>query len=171
MVQSWMNSDNLYLKYGVDKATANTGGEYRTTTNKLHMVELKLTLSALTQTETIQNDQVFLPAGARIQTVQVVTQTAAATGVAIDVGLIKSTDRSTQIDYDGLLAAFPLGNMDLAGEQVTFSAATTIPASVTGTGALIGTTLAFTGYVSASATTATAFTAGVVSVIISYYMP
>ncbi len=98
------------------------------------------------------------------------TQTVGATGTAIDVGLIK-TDRTTEIDYDGLLAAAPLGIMDLAGERTIFTAATTVPASATGTGALIGTTLTYTGHISASRTDSTAFTAGVVWMTVRYYMP
>ena len=171
MVQSWNNNDGLYLKFGVDKATANTGGEYRAPSGKLHEVEIKITLSALTQTETILNDQIFIPAGARIHEVELLTQTAAATGTAIDVGLIRSSNRSTEIDYNGFLAAAPTAVMDLAGERTIYTAATTVPASATGTGALIGTTLANTGMISASMTDATAFTAGVVHVIVRYYMP
>lgn len=160
---SWMNDDGLYLKYGTEKATANIGGEYRTNTS-LREVELKITLTDLTATETILSDQVFIPAGARIQEVEVVTHTAAATGTAIDLGLIR-TDRTTELDYDGLLAACPTASMNAAGEKTIFSDNTTYD------GALVGTTLANTGYVSASRTDATAFTAGVIYVKIRYYMP
>lgn len=170
MVQSWMNSDNLYLKFGPDKATAATSGEY-VMTGALHEVEVNITLSALTATETILDDNIFLPAGVRIQEVELLTTTAAATGTAIDVGLIKATDRSTEVDYDGLLAAAPTAVMDLAGERTIYTAATTVPASATGTGALIGTTLAYTSMISASRTDSTAFTAGVVRVKIRYYKP
>src|SRR5574343_1528053 len=168
---AWKNNDNLYLKFGTEKAVANTGGEYRTPVGKFHDVEVKITLSALTQTETILNDQVFIPAGARIQEVELMTQTAGATGTAIDVGLIRTSDRSTEIDYDGLLAAAPLAVMNSDGERTVYTAITTVPASATGTGALIGTTLANTGHISASRTDATAVTAGVVHVRIRYYMP
>ena len=164
MVQSWMNSDSLYIKYGPDKATAGKGGEYRGYTD-LHEVQLKLDLTTLTQTETIQSDSVFLPAGARIKEVETLTHTAAATGVAVDLGLIKASDRSTEIDYDGLLAAIPTASMNAAGEKNIFSDNTTYD------GALVGTTLAYTGMVSASATTSTAFTAGIIYVTIRYYMP
>lgn len=170
MVQSWMNSDNLYLKFGPDKATASTGGEY-VTTGEMREVELTIDLTDLTQTETIQDDGVFLPAGVRIQEVELRTQTAGATGTAIDVGLIKASDRSTEVDYNGLLAAAPLAVMNSDGERTIYTAITTVPASATGTGALIGTTLAYTSMISASMTDATAFTAGVVKVIIRYYKP
>lgn len=160
---SWFDPDGLYRKYGTDKAVPNKGGEYRND-GHLREVEVKLTLSGLTESETIQSDQIFIPAGARLQEVEVVTQTAAATGVAIDLGLIR-TDRSTEIDYDGLLKAFPTGSMDAAGET------TSNKVGATYAGDLIGTTLANVGYISCSRTTSTAFTNGVIFVTIRYYMP
>lgn len=166
---SWMNSDGLFIKFGTDKATANRAGEYRND-GLLREVELKINLADLTQSEVIQSDQVFIPSGVRIQEVEIITTTAAATGTAIDVGLTR-TDRSTEIDFDGLLAAAPIAVMNSAGERTIYTAVTTVPASQTGTGALIGTTTSNVGYISASRTDATAFTAGVIVVKIRYYKP
>lgn len=163
MVQSWHNSDGLYLKFGPDKGTAGKAGEYSPTTD-LHEVLLKLDLTTLTQTETILSDTVILPAGARIQEVETVTHTAAATGTAVDLGLIRM-DRSTELDYNGLLAAVPIANMNAAGEKNIYSDNTTYD------GALVGTTLAYNGYISASMTDSTAFTAGIIHIKIRYYMP
>ena len=160
---SWNNPDGLLVKFGTEKATANIGGEYRTN-GHLREIEFKIDLTDLTQTETIQSDQVFLPSGARIQDLIVVCHTAAATGTAIDLGLIR-TDRSTEIDYNGLLAAFPTANMNAAGEINTVDIAHTYK------GALIGTTTSNVGYFTASMTDATAFTAGIIFVTIRYYMP
>lgn len=170
MVQSQLTADNLYLKFGPDKATPNIGGEFKTY-GQDHVVEFVVTLSALTETETPLSDVVMIPAGVRIQSVELETTTAGATGVAIDVGLMKNTDRSTEVDFDGLLAAAPLAVFDLAGERTVYTAATTVPASATGTGALIGTTTAYTSLVTASRTTATAFTAGVVRLRIRFFRP
>lgn len=169
MVQSYYDNAGLYRKYGPDKATAKAAGEYHQY-GKYHEIEVKITASALTEVETILDDIAVIPAGAFIQDVTVVTNTACATGTAIDLGLIK-TDRTTEIDYNGFLAAMPTAAMDLAGERTTYTAATTVPASATGTGALIGTVLAFTGQISASRTDATAFTAGIIYVTIRYYIP
>lgn len=160
---AWMNSDGLYLKHGPEKTVAGKAGEF-SPSNDLHEVQLILDLTALTAAETIQSDTVILPAGARIQEVETVTHTAAATGTAVDLGLIR-TDRTTELDYDGLLAALPTASMNAAGEKNTFSDNTTYD------GALVGTTLAYSGYISASRTDATAFTAGVIRVKIRYYMP
>ena len=161
---TWLNNDNLYRKFGTTQATVQKGGEYRLDGPE-HMIEVKLTLADLTQTETIQSDTIFFPKNARITKVEVVTHTAAATGTAIDVGLIRSTDRTTEIDYNGFLAAFPTGSMNAAGLTTTLYEATTY------NGALIGTTTAdYAGHISASMTDATAFTAGVIYVRIFYYM-
>lgn len=169
MAQTWMDPDGLYHKFGVTKATANIGGEYRNT-GRLRDIEFKIDLTALTQSETILSDQVFLPSGARIQEVDILTQTAAATGTAIDLGLTR-TDRTTEIDFDGLLAAAPTSVMNSAGERSIYRVAVTVPTGLTGTGALIGTTTSNVGYVSCSRTDGTAFTAGVIIVTIRYYMP
>jgi hypothetical protein len=160
---AWLNNDDLYLKFGTEKATPQTAGEYRMDGPE-HMIEIKLDLTTLTQTETIQSDTVFFPKNARISRVDVVTHTAAATGTAIDVGLIRSSDRSTEIDYNGLLAAFPTGSMNADGETTKLTAGSTYA------GALIGTTTStYVGHISASMTDATAFTAGVIYVRIYYY--
>lgn len=179
MVQIWNNSDNLTLKFGPDKATAKTAGEY-SPWKGMHEVEIRLDLmsvdgAALTETETVLDNTVTIPSGARIQEVELYCTTAGATGVAIDVGLAKRVTAGattlTEIDYDGLLAAAPVTIFDLAGERTIFTAASTVPASATGTGALIGTTTTSVGLITASRTTATAFTAGVVVITIRYYMP
>jgi hypothetical protein len=160
---AWLNNDKLYLKFGTEKATVQKAGEYRYDGPE-HVIELKLTLSGLTQTETIQSDTVYFPKGARISRVVVVADTAAATGTAIDVGMIRSTDRTTEIDYNGILAAFPTASMDADGETTTLTAGSTYA------GAQIGaTTATYVGHISASATDATAFTAGVIYIRIFYY--
>lgn len=164
MVQSWLDNAGLYQKYGVDKTTVGKGGEYR---NNGHFreIEVKIDLATLTEAETVLDDNIFIPAGVRISEIKVVTQTAAATGVAIDLGLIR-TDRTTEIDYNGLLTAFVTASMDAANETTII----TVPGAALG-GALVGTTTANVGYLTCSRTTATAFTAGTIIVTIKYYRP
>jgi hypothetical protein len=97
------NADGLLLKYGTAKTVANLGGEYRTY-GRLHEVEIKMDLTALTQSEVIQSDVTVIPSGVILQEVEVDVKTAAATGVAIDVGLTR-LDRTTEVDFDGIIAA------------------------------------------------------------------
>lgn len=160
---SWTDNDGLHRKFGVDKTTGTKSGEY-VTTGALREVEVKLNLADLTQTETVVSDVTFIPAGARIAEVKVITTTAAATGTAIDVGLIR-TDRTTELDYNGFLAAFPTASMSAAGETLVLTQGSS------NVGALVGTTLANVGYITASMTDATAFTAGAIVITIKYYIP
>lgn len=160
---TYFNADGLLLKYGTSRTTANVAGEYRTY-GRLHEVEVKLDLTALTESETIVSDVTVIPSGVIIQEVEINTKTAAATGVAIDLGLIR-LDRTTEVDYDGLLAAFPTASMNAAGEKNIISDNTTYD------GALIGATTANPAFITCSRTTATAFTAGYVVVTIRYWKP
>jgi len=167
---SWLNADSLFLKFGTDKTTANKGGEYRNN-EKYRTIEFLIDLTTLTETETPLSDTTFMPAGARIQDVVVTTQTVGATGVAIDLGLVR-TDRTTEIDFNGLLAAFPVAQTSTAGERYIMQTEQTVPLTGVGTGALVGATVGVNpGYITCSRTTATAFTAGVIHVQIHYYMP
>lgn len=168
MVQSYMDNANLYRKYGVDKATPKKAGEYKTFGQERE-VEIKLTLSELTETETIVDDTVILPAGVLIKGIEVLTITAAATGVAIDVGLIKQTDRTTEVDYNGILDAFVTASMNTVGEQVDYIAPGGIGAGTAGP--LLGTVLAFNSHISASRTTSTAFTTGDIRIKITFMVP
>jgi hypothetical protein len=157
------NADGLLLKYGTAKAVANLGGEYRTY-GRLHEVEIKMDLTALNQNEVIQSDITVLPSGVILQEVEVDVKTAAATGVAIDVGLTR-LDRTTELDFDGIIAALATASM-AAGKKIIISNGST------SAGALIGgSALANPAFVSASATTATAFTTGYVIITIRYWKP
>lgn len=168
---TWMNNDGLYVKYGTDeKESAHRAGEYLTF-NGLgeQVIEVIIDATELTQTETILNDTVFVPANAHITWVETMAVVALATGTAIDLGLIKR-DRSTEVDYNGLLAAFPTSQGASVGETIKFTQEHTVPASQTGTGALVGEEITTVGgaYISASRTDATAFTAGKLRVRIAY---
>ena len=168
---TWMNADGLYVKYGANEGTSQDhGGEYLTHDGSgVQVIEVVCDLASLTATETILNDVVFVPANAHIAWVETFTVVAGATGTAIDVGLI-ARDRSTEIDYDGLLAASPVANYNAVGETARFTETYTVPASLTGTGALVGqeVTTAGGGYISASRTDSTAFTAGKIKIRVAY---
>lgn len=165
---TWNNDDGLYIKYGTDEAVStHPGGTFSDTYLGATVTEVVITLAELTQTETILNDVVWIPANAHILWVESVALVAAATGTAIDVGLIDQ-DRSTEVDYDGLLAAFPTAEMAQVGETRRFYETHTVPASMTGTGALVGQENTNAGYISASMTDATSFTAGKIRLRIAY---
>ena len=164
MVQAWLDNGGLYQKYGVDQTTSGTGGEYRTN-GKEREIEFTLNLVTLTQAETIVDDNIFFPAGVKITEVEILVETAAATGTAIDVGLVR-TDRTTEIDFDGILAAFVTATMTVGNKVVLRKGGTQA-------GAMVGSGVATTnvGHISASATTATAFTTGLVKITVRYERP
>lgn len=160
----WMDNTGLYQEWGVEQATNSKGGEYRNNGN-LREIELKINLATLTESETILDNNITMPSGVRIAGIKVQTVTAAATGAAIDLGLIR-TDRTTEVDYDGLLAAFPTATMNAANETSNFTVPNTAEA-----GALVGTTTSNPAHFTCSRTTATAFTAGQIIVTVYYFRP
>lgn len=153
--------NNLHREYGVTKATATVGGEVRGY-GDVHEIVFDLDLTALTQSETVVLDTNFIPSGVIFKEVEIFTETAAATGTAIDLGLIRR-DRSTELDYNGLLAAFPTASMNAAGETNVIRDNTTYD------GALIGTSSAYDGLITCSMTDATSFTAGALKIWIRFY--
>lgn len=170
---AWMNEDGLYIKFGTEKgASLVDAGDIKTfNADGDQVLTLEINLAELTTAEKILSDVVWLPKNAQITYVKSVCEVAGQTGTSIDVGLIRA-DRSTELDYDGLLAAFPLsGCYDTVGDTVVFTETATIPASQTGTGALIGTILPTTAdkyYVTASYAAGDAFTAGRLRLSIGY---
>jgi len=165
---TWNNNDTLFQKFGTDIGTSiSTGGEY-CTYGPDRLIEIELLLTDLTETETIQNDNIIIPASCQIMAVETVAEVAAATGVAIDVGTIHTSRNTSDSEYtavpQSILAAFATASMDAVGERVMFygadSVATTLPASVATGGAIIGTVTVAPMHITASRTTATAFTAG-----------
>lgn len=167
MATTWLNPDGLYIKYGPSEATATTGGEYETDGPfRLTEVEISdITVLTTTAGATILADNVMIPKGARIESVQIINKTAVTTGStsALNVGLVRE-DRSTELDFDGLIAALDSAAFNAAGETVTLT-----PGS-TGAGALIGTTLANAGLFVADWDTAV-FTAGAVYIRVRWYVP
>ena len=163
---SYSTPDGLLLKFGTEKTVAQKTGEYRTN-GRLHEVQVKLTLTSAATGSAIPSgvDLFLMPAGARIEEVEVVSETAATSGgsATLNVGLTRE-DRSTAYDADGFIAALALTSIDAAGEK------TVLRVGSTSAGAFIGTTLANKGYFVFDWDTA-AFTAGVVIVTVRYYIP
>lgn len=161
---TWLNSDGLYLKMGTDEGPAVTEGEY-SVTGPYSVAEFQIDYSDLGTAAAIMGDTVTIPAGARVVQVQIETITAfdsAADAFVLNVGLVRQ-DRSTTYDADGLVAALPQASMDPAGEVILMDSTHTYK------GALMGTTLAYTGIVVADYDTA-APTVGSAKVRILYRM-
>lgn len=163
---NYLNNDGLYIKIGTTKATPNIAGEYKTYGDR-RFIEAKIDLTALTTTNVIQSDQLFFPTGSRIEAVTITTLTAAATGTSalLNVGLVR-TDRTTEVDFDGILAAATTANMTLGNEVRQVKGGATA-------GALVGSGAQATAnpaYLSAATTTGT-YTAGLINVRVEYLVP
>lgn len=161
MVQSYYDNAGLYRKYGTDKATATKAGEYHMF-GPLKLIEVTIDLTTLTSVAgaTILADTTFFPKMRIEEIILDVTTAVTGTNATLDIGLV-GTDRSTEIDFNGFIAAETKANMDTAGKKITYSYGST------NYGALIGTTTASVGHLVANYNTA-AFTAGVVVVRIYY---
>lgn len=162
------NSDGLYWRYGVNEGTAQITGEYKTYGPR-RMVEVTIDLDSLptvaSGNEQIQSDTVTIPSGALIEEVELVaTEETAGTNANIDIGLVDQ-DRSTEIDFNGLITAGDdfNGGTDL-GKVYRYVVGTT------DAGALIGTKLTNTGLITASADTAD-FTSGVLKCRVYFTIP
>jgi hypothetical protein len=164
---SYLNSDNLFVKIGVTKATPNIAGEFKTYADR-RFIEAKIDLTTLTTANVIQSDQLVFPTGARIEAVTITTLTAAVTGSSalLNVGLIKTADRTTEVDFDGILAAATTANMTLGNEVRQVKGGATAGALV-GSGAQA---TAFPAHLCAATTTGT-YSAGLINVRVEYFVP
>lgn len=171
---TWTNSDGLFIKFGDAEKNKTFGGSY-CTYGPQHITEMRIDLTDLTSSAAIypvNTVGVELPSGAFIESVESYAEVLATSGGAatFDFGLIR-LDRTTELDYNGLLAAVPLAQMNEAGEKNIFlGAGDTLPSGLTGQGALIGTALANAGILTANYNTA-AFTAGKLIVRVYWYTP
>lgn len=164
---SAINADGLFIPYGTSEVTVNRGGEYNVG-GGLHWTEVMCKLSTLTTSgQTILSDNLTIPNGAFIEAIEVIVtkEPTDASGTAnLDLGLVDQ-DRSTEIDFNGFLAAADAFNAgtDL-GSKTVFNLGTTEA------GALVGTKITNTGLIVANADTAV-FTAGEVMIRIRWFVP
>jgi hypothetical protein len=165
---TWLNGDGLFVALGPAEGTATNSGEYRHVGGR-HIAEFIISLPSLPTVssgdEQILSDSVTIPNGAFIEEVRVtVLKETTGTNANLDMGLVDQ-DRSTEIDFNGFLAAADAFN---AGTDL--GTVTTFNVGTTEAGALIGTKITNTGLVTASAETAD-WTAGVIKVEIFYSLP
>jgi hypothetical protein len=165
MTNTWLDSDGLYHKFGTTKTTANTAGEYEFD-GALHFMECTIDLTTLGATNggNILSDVTELPSGVIVSEIQLLTETAATgSGAVLNLGLIRQ-DRTTELDFNGFVAALAVTAFATLGTKVVINVGST------GAGALLGTVLANAGLLVADYDTA-AFTAGKLKVRIFYYKP
>ena len=171
---TWLNSDGLYVKFGVDEGVSVQQAGQALQYGAEQSVEIVIDLTALTQTETIQNDVAIIPDNALISKIEITTLVAAATGTAIDLGTIhisrNASDSEFTADPNGLLAAFVAASMSEVGEYTLLTAVSgsAIPDGTTTMGTQIGEVTTAPLLFTCSMTDATAFTAGRIQVKVTY---
>lgn len=152
--------------YGADAARTRRTGEYSILADGRHMVAVTVDLSTLpTQAsgnKQILDDSVTIPNGAFIEEIDVlVTKETAGVNANFNLGLVDQ-DRSTEIDFDGFLAA-----ADAFNGGTDLGTLTQYVVGTTEAGALIGTKVTNTGLLVGYPDTGD-FTAGVIVVRIYF---
>lgn len=160
----WLNSDGLYIRFAAEEGTSSVKGGEVNVNDLVRQTDIILDLTKITSTDTVQHYTLNIPKTARIDRIDYVVETAATSGGAatLDVGFAKE-DRTTELDFNGIIAALPVASMT-ANKVLTLYPGTA-PA-----GALVGTVLSDSGWFTARYNTA-AFTAGVLRVRIYWYIP
>lgn len=159
---TYMDSQNLYHKYGNTASITNNGGEYKTY-GPTRTVEIKVDLSTLVVGNTIINDAISFPKNVFVESVVIDADviTASSGSGTFDVGLIDN-DRSTVKAQQGFIAAeVPATFGTTAGKSVTYTTGTSKA------GTLIGTTNANIGYLMIGIGTAV-FQTGTLHIRINY---
>lgn len=160
---TWHNNDGLYVKFGSSEGQLSNAGQYNTDLDQV--TEAVIEFGDIGSSASIVSDVVELPVGAAISKVVLIAEEAftSAGAATLDIGLIRE-DRSTELDYNGLVAALALTSIDAVGDRVELIQGST------GHGALVGTVLANKGYLTVNYGTA-AYTAGRLVVRVHWYMP
>lgn len=182
-MSTWMNSDGLFVKFGAAEGDFIKGGHRKIDGLNKHVCEFTIDWTdALSATSAVLGSAsagtdgsfgVTMPKGARIEAVETLVESAFTSSGTIGtstlvLGLKKASDRSTELDHDGFLTTAYVGSkLDAAGERSYQEVGTT------GSGALIGTTLAENGVITLSNSQhgSHPFTAGKLRVRIFYFFP
>lgn len=165
----YMDNFGLYNKVGPEVAIPEAAGEYNNL-GPLREVEFIIPdLTVLTTSDAVLKgaDNFFFPTGVKIESVVIVTDTAATSGgsATLIMGLMQ-TDRITMIDATGVVNAVAVATLT-AGSEQTYVKGTSGAGTRVGTGAAATTLPA---YITAKAGVAV-FTAGAVRVRVRFYRP
>ena len=118
---AWSNSDGLYVRFGTERTEKAKVAEY-TTDGPGRLVELhvpKDDYPLIAAGAVIQSREVVLPAGALIESVEIVStiDVVSATGV-VNVGTIDADDGASNADVDALVVAATATEINTGGTNV-----------------------------------------------------
>jgi hypothetical protein len=160
----WVNSDNLYVKFGREEAAVARGGEFGTADQGRHVIEFKInardvqsaTDSILGSLATIAAPTTgsygvvvpegFIPEFLEVTTAIAFTSTGTIGTSTMLIGTIKASDRVTELDFNGLATASFVGSVF----DATAEGPTIIKVGTTGAGDDYGVAFAETGLISVS---------------------
>lgn len=168
MAQNWLNKDNLFIQYGTDKAIPEVGGDYLSYGSN-RLIEVLIDLTKLTSTAAIQSYTTFFPSPPSgqlfIEQVDVVVETASASGTSFSVGLIQQDQATIPSNYStAFVNALINASTNAVGDKVSMTAGST------SAGGLIGTyPAAATGPYYITALSSGTYTTGKVRVRIFYH--
>lgn len=167
---NWYNNDGLLVKIGTSEAEVVRGGELNSF-GSYQEIEQVIDLTTLTSSAgTLLSDSnpgVVIPKNFVVQEIVVINEVAATSSgsATLSLGLVRQSDRTTEIDNDGFIATAALATFDTEGET------NVLRVGSTGAGALVGkvTSATYPGYLVANYGTA-AFTAGRIKVTLRGYV-
>lgn len=168
MAQNWFNKDGLFIQYGTDKAIPEVGGDYLSYGSN-RLIEVLIDLTKLTSTAAIQSYTTFFPSPPSgqlfIEQVDVVVETASASGTSFSVGLIQQDQATIPSNYStAFVNALINASTNAVGDKVSMTAGST------SAGGLIGTyPAAATGPYYITALSSGTYTTGKVRVRIFYH--
>ena len=168
-----VNADGLLVKYGIEGGLSSRGGGVEES-GASHVTEIAIkatdipALAAVvtpSSTNLAYMHGVEMPLGARVEKIEVLVETCFTSGgsATLDFGFVRA-DRTTEYDYNGLIAAQTVASMATGGTLITL-----IVGSGTA-GALLGTVLANKGIFTVNYNVA-AFTAGKAVVRVYWNFP
>jgi hypothetical protein len=162
----WDNSDGLRIYFPDSDRTTRGGSVISAGSNQTNaVIDLTALPTVSSGDQQIILENVVFPLGASIDKVElIVRKETAGSSATLDVGLVK-TDRSTEYDFNGLLAA---ANDFNAGTDV--GKVFTFTNGATEAGTKLGIPLTEAAYLTANAATAD-FTAGIVELRIFWTVP
>ena len=136
----WINSDGLVVTNGVDEAAPQRAGSYAVESDGTKIVELDIR-GGLASTgagdfaafgsNRILSETIRIPIGVVVEQVDMLVTTAFVGATAtLDVGLIRM-DRTTEVDFDGLLAAVTVATLVVGYKNVFIKGSTFVGALLT----------------------------------------
>ncbi len=157
---TWNNSDGLNVRFGLTTQKGAKVGSPRTAGNTKELV-IKIVATELGTANTVLGGvpNHALPDNCFIESaLLIVTTLFTGASAKLDLGLVKASDGTTEIDFDGIDVAIAVTDLDSVDKDVTCD------------GALIGTTITDPAVFIATESDSNEFTAGEAQLIIKYHL-